>query len=102
MISSLKSAVTKKDLKSTQVNIKCNQIIIEEKFYEWNSSSFFASMKANEQRYISYEAESNYTEGRSSIHENGKLNQYKSSYLKIKFTKQALGRHLAKITTSYK
>lgn len=69
MISSLKSAVTKKDLKSTQVNIKCNQIIIEEKFYEWNSSSFFASMKANEQRYISYEAESNYTEGRSSIHE---------------------------------
>lgn len=65
MISSLKSAVTKKDLKSTQVNIKCNQIIIEE-----NSSSFFASMKANEQRNISYDAESNYKEGRSSIHEN--------------------------------
>lgn len=69
MISSLKFAVTKKDLKSTQVNIKCNQIIIEEKFYEWNSSSFYALMKANEQRNISYDAESNYTEGRSSIHE---------------------------------
>lgn len=70
MISSLKSAVTKKDLKSTQVNIKCNQIIIEEKFYERNSSSFFAPMKANEQRNISYDAEPNYKEGRSSIHEN--------------------------------
>lgn len=67
MISSLKSAVTKKDLKSTQINIKCNQIIIEEKFYEWNSSSFFAP---KEQRNISYDAESNYKEGRSSIHDN--------------------------------
>lgn len=70
MISPLKSAVTKKDLKSTQVNIKCNQIIVEEKFYEWNSSSFFAPMKTKEQRNISYDAESNYKEGRSSIHDN--------------------------------